>query len=175
MGGAPVWPAGIVHCDDQWQFDSGDLVDHWFGAVGGWPIVSSSSDSLAHTTLFGNSCGGTGQAQYIEFGTCVSTHKNHLEVRMNILVWILFGAIAGWISKIATSLAGDKRSITILINGRDISRTDVEYSLLENRPTFVMRGTGRMADEITLTGNVVSVDISQKSELILETLKSKLL
>jgi len=94
---------------------------------------------------------------------------------MNILVWILFGAIAGWISKIATSLAGDKRSITILINGRDISRTDVEYSLLENRPTFVMRGTGRMADEITLTGNVVSVDISQKSELILETLKSKLL
>jgi len=37
-----------------------------------------------------------------------------------------------------------------------------------------MRGTGRMADEITLTGNVVAVDISMKPEEILETLKAKL-
>jgi len=97
-----------------------------------------------------------------------------------------WGDESGWISKIATAITSDaqatlangaaniQKSITILINGGDISRTDVEYSLLENRPTFVMRGTGRMADEITLTGNVVAVDISQKSEAILEFLKSKL-
>ncbi len=46
----------------------------------------------------------------------------------------------------------------------------MEYSLLENRPTFVMRGTGRMADEIALTGKVFAVDISQKPEKILEYL-----
>ena len=86
-----------------------------------------------------------------------------------------WGDESGWISKIATSIAGDMKSITVLVNGGNISRTDVEYSLLENRPTFVMRGTGRMADEITLTGNVVAVDISQKPELILETMKVKLL
>ena len=97
-----------------------------------------------------------------------------------------WGDESGWISKIATAVASDanatlasgvvnlQKSITILVNGGNISRTDVEYSLLENRPTFVMRGTGRMADEITLTGNVVAVDISQKPEVILETLKAKL-
>lgn len=97
-----------------------------------------------------------------------------------------WGDESGWISKIATSITGDvkatlatgaadhQKSITILVNGGNISRTDVEYSLLENRPTFVMRGTGRMADEITLTGNVVAVDISKKPEEILETLKAKL-
>jgi hypothetical protein len=50
----------------------------------------------------------------------------------------------------------------------------VEYSLLENRPAFVMRGTGRMADEITLTGKVFAVDISQKPGEILEYLKLRL-
>jgi len=97
-----------------------------------------------------------------------------------------WGDESGWISKIATAVASEtqsalatgimklRKSITILVNGGNISRTDVEYSLLENRPTFVMRGTGRMADEITLTGHVVAVDISQKPEDILQLLKSKL-
>jgi len=85
-----------------------------------------------------------------------------------------WGDESAWISKIATAIAGDKKSITILVNGGNISRTDVEYSLLENRPTFVMRGTGRMADEITVTGKIHPIDISQKPEKILEVLKAKL-
>ena len=86
-----------------------------------------------------------------------------------------WGDESAWISKIATNIAGDKKSITILVNGGNISRTDVEYSLLENRPTFVIRGTGRLADEITLTGRVVGVDISQKTDDILEFLKIRLI
>lgn len=85
-----------------------------------------------------------------------------------------WGDESAWISKIGTAIAGDQRSITILVNGGTISKTDVEYSLLENRPTFVMRGTGRMADEITLTGKVFAVDISQKPDEILKFLKAKL-
>jgi hypothetical protein len=85
-----------------------------------------------------------------------------------------WGDESGWISKIATAIAGGNKSLTVLINGGNISRHDVEYSLLENRPTFVMRGTGRMADEITVTGNVFSVDISQKPKDILEFLKLRL-
>lgn len=85
-----------------------------------------------------------------------------------------WGDESGWISKIATAIADGSRSITVLVNGGNISRQDVEYSLMENRPTFVMRGTGRMADEITLTGNIAAVDISQKPETILETLRAKL-
>jgi len=85
-----------------------------------------------------------------------------------------WGDESSWISKIATKIAGNLKSITVLINGGNISRQDVEYSLLENRATFVIRGTGRLADEITLTGNVYSVNIEQKPEEISEFLKSRL-
>lgn len=85
-----------------------------------------------------------------------------------------WGDESGWISKIASAVAGEHKSITVLINGGIISRQDVVYSLMEKRPTYVMRGTGRMADEITVTGNVFSVDISQKPKVILEYLKAKL-
>ena len=85
-----------------------------------------------------------------------------------------WGDESGWIAKIATAIAGDEKSITVLVNGGTISRTDVEYGLLENRPAFVMRGTGRLADEITITRNVVSIDISQPSEDILKILREKL-
>jgi hypothetical protein len=85
-----------------------------------------------------------------------------------------WGDESSWISKIATAIAGDHESLTVLINGGDISRQDVEYSILAKRPTYVMRGTGRMADEITLAGNVFPVDISQKPDAILEFLKTRL-
>jgi hypothetical protein len=85
-----------------------------------------------------------------------------------------WGDESAWISKIGTAIAGEQKSITVLVNGGNISRTDVEYSLLENRPIFVMRGTGRMADEITLTGKVFPVDVSQKPDEILEYLRLRL-
>ncbi len=85
-----------------------------------------------------------------------------------------WGDESAWISKIATSIAGNHKSITILVNGGNISRTDVQYSLLENRPAFVMRGTGRMADEITLGGEITAIDISEKPEDILEFLRRRL-
>jgi SLOG in TRPM, prokaryote len=85
-----------------------------------------------------------------------------------------WGDESAWISKIATAIAGDQKSITILVNGGNISRTDVQYSLLENRPAFVMRGTGRMADQITLGGDIVAIDISERSDEILEFLRRRL-
>jgi len=86
-----------------------------------------------------------------------------------------WGDESAWISKIATAIAGNQKSITILVNGGTISRTDVQYSLLENRPAFVMRGTGRMADKITLGGDITAIDISEKSEDILEFLRTRLM
>jgi len=49
-----------------------------------------------------------------------------------------WGDESAWISKIATSIFGNEKSITILVNGGKISRSDVEYSLLVNRPTVIM-------------------------------------
>jgi len=85
-----------------------------------------------------------------------------------------WGDESSWISRIATRVAAGRKSITVLVNGGEISRTDVKHSLLENRPTFVMRGTGRMADAITLTGKVFAIDISEDAEEILQFLKTRL-
>ena len=85
-----------------------------------------------------------------------------------------WGDESAWISKIATAIAGDLKSVTILVNGGNISRTDVQYSLLENRTAVVMRGTGRMANEITLGDQIISIDISEKSADILEFLRLRL-
>ena len=85
-----------------------------------------------------------------------------------------WGDESAWISKIATAIAGDQKSMTILVNGGNISRTDVQYSLLENRTAVVMRGTGRMANEITLGDQIIAIAISEKSEDILEFLRLRL-
>lgn len=85
-----------------------------------------------------------------------------------------WGDEASWIAKIATGIAGDKKSITILVNGGQISKDDVDYSVLEGRPAFVMRGTGRMADEIPPGDKIIAVDVSQKPDDILVFLKAKL-
>jgi hypothetical protein len=85
-----------------------------------------------------------------------------------------WGDESSWISKIATQIAGAKKSITILVNGGQISKTDVSYSVMEDRPTFVMRGTGRMANEITLGNKIIAIDISQKPDEILDYLKLRL-
>jgi hypothetical protein len=86
-----------------------------------------------------------------------------------------WGDESAWISKIATVIARDKKSITVLVNGGQISRTDVGYSTLEDRPTFVMRGTGRMADNITLGEKIIAIDITDKPDDILEFLKTRLI
>jgi hypothetical protein len=86
-----------------------------------------------------------------------------------------WGDESAWISKIATHIAGDKKSITVLVNGGQISKTDVGYSIMEDRPAFVMRGTGRMADKITLGDKIIAIDVSQKPNNILEFLKIRLL
>jgi hypothetical protein len=85
-----------------------------------------------------------------------------------------WGDESAWISKIATAIAGDKKSITVLVNGGNISKTDVQYSLLENRTAVAMRGTGRMANEITLGEQILAIDISEKSGDIREFLRLRL-
>jgi hypothetical protein len=85
-----------------------------------------------------------------------------------------WGDESSWIARIATHIAAGEKSITVLINGGEISQHDVQYSLNEDRHVFIMRGTGRLADEITLTRKVTAVDISDKSDQIQSHLREKL-
>ncbi|MCE9647707.1 MAG: hypothetical protein K8S20_17065 [Chloroflexi bacterium] len=85
-----------------------------------------------------------------------------------------WGDESPWIAKIATLLAGRQKSITVLVNGGKISRSDVENSLKEGRTTIVFRRTGRLADELQATGQILEVSALQGTSSLLSFFRSKL-
>ncbi|HLO28187.1 MAG TPA: hypothetical protein VK249_03575, partial [Anaerolineales bacterium] len=59
-----------------------------------------------------------------------------------------FGDESPWIGDIATLLSKGDRSVTILINGGEVSRKDIELSLENGRPVIALSRTGRLADDL---------------------------
>ena len=59
-----------------------------------------------------------------------------------------FGDESPWIVDTATLLSKGHRSVTILINGGEISRKDIDLSLGNGRPVIALSRTGRLADEL---------------------------
>jgi SLOG in TRPM, prokaryote len=59
-----------------------------------------------------------------------------------------FGDEARWIASVARILAGPFPSVTLLVNGGDISIRDAQLSLAHGRPLIVLSGSGRVADDI---------------------------
>lgn len=59
-----------------------------------------------------------------------------------------FGDETPWIFDAATVLSQGRQSVTILINGGEVSRKDIELSLEKGRPVIVLSRTGRLADEL---------------------------
>lgn len=62
-----------------------------------------------------------------------------------------WGDDSPWLSRVASTLAAGKSSLTLLINGGEIAREDISQSLKAGRPVVVVGGTGRLADEIAAT------------------------
>jgi hypothetical protein len=61
-----------------------------------------------------------------------------------------FGDESPWIFDTATILSKDHRSATILINGGEVSRKDIDLSLENGRPVIALSRTGRLADELAM-------------------------
>jgi hypothetical protein len=59
-----------------------------------------------------------------------------------------FGDESPWIVDAATILSKDHRSVTVLINGGNVSRKDIELSIGSGRPVIAIGGTGRLANEL---------------------------
>jgi hypothetical protein len=59
-----------------------------------------------------------------------------------------WGAEADWIAQVATSLADDEPSVTVVVNGGEIAYSDVERSLDAGRPVLTVAGSGRTADQL---------------------------
>jgi hypothetical protein len=53
-----------------------------------------------------------------------------------------------WLVRFASVVAGDEPSATVLVNGGDISLTDVRHSIEAGRPVVVLDGSGRSADAL---------------------------
>jgi hypothetical protein len=60
-----------------------------------------------------------------------------------------FGDESPWIVDTATLLSKGRKAVTILINGGEVSRKDIQLSLQNGRPVIALRGTGRLADEFS--------------------------
>ena len=59
-----------------------------------------------------------------------------------------FGDESPWIVDAATLLSKDHHSVTILINGGEVSRRDIQLSLENGRRVIVLSRTGGLADEL---------------------------
>lgn len=57
-----------------------------------------------------------------------------------------WGDEALWIAQVASLMAADRPSVTVLINGGEIAWQDVAESTHRGRPVIVMAGSGRTAD-----------------------------
>lgn len=78
-----------------------------------------------------------------------------------------------WLTESASALALSQPSLTILINGGEISRQDVLLSLQAGRPVLVAAGTGRLADEFAASPPSPLLHVVAATDL--NALSSKLL
>ena len=53
-----------------------------------------------------------------------------------------------WLSRVATAIAAGQPSLTLVINGGQITYDDIGRSLRAGRPVIILAGTGRAADTI---------------------------
>jgi hypothetical protein len=59
-----------------------------------------------------------------------------------------WGDESPWLSRVAAAIAGGRPSLTLVVNGGEITYDDIEHSLRAGRPVIVLTGTGRTADAI---------------------------
>jgi len=88
-----------------------------------------------------------------------------------------FGDESAWIVDAATVLSKGNRSVTILVNGGEVSQKDIELSLEHDRPVIVMSRTGRLADKLARQpkrNNLISVAPANNDERIIELIQTAL-
>lgn len=88
-----------------------------------------------------------------------------------------FGDESPWIVDAATILSKGHRSVTILVNGGEVSRKDIELSLENDRPVIALSRTGRLADEIARQPNrhkLITVVPANAEQQIVEVVQAAL-
>jgi hypothetical protein len=77
----------------------------------------------------------------------------------------------------ATLISKGHRAVTILINGGEVSRKDVDLSLKSGRPVIALSRTGRLADELSREpdrNSLISIAPANAAGRILELIQTAL-
>jgi len=88
-----------------------------------------------------------------------------------------FGDESPWIVEAATLLSRGQHSVTILINGGNVSREDIELSIESGRPVIALGGTGRLANELAMESsrdNLITVVPAFAEKQVTEALRAAL-
>ncbi len=99
-----------------------------------------------------------------------------------------WGDESPWLARVSSLIAGNYPSITLVLNGGEITWQDVAYSVKEGRRTLILDGSGRTADRLAaaILGNVTDerasgliasgllalVDLNQPSNQLKEALET---
>jgi SLOG in TRPM, prokaryote len=101
----------------------------------------------AHFPLVGVAAEGT----VILPGTSARSDAAALEPHHTHVILVpgqAWGDESPWLSRVATAIADGQPSLTLVINGGQITYDDIDHSLRANRPVIILDGTGRTADAI---------------------------
>ena len=85
-----------------------------------------------------------------------------------------FGDESPWIVDTATIVSKGHGSVTILINGGEVSRQDIDLSLEHGRPVIAVSRTGHLADELSRQpkrNKLISVAPAHSEQRILELIQ----
>jgi hypothetical protein len=88
-----------------------------------------------------------------------------------------FGDESPWIVATAALLSKDHRSVTVLINGGEVSRKDIDLSLKMGRPVIALSRTGRLADELSRDpdrNKMISIAPANADQRILDLIQASL-
>ncbi len=69
-----------------------------------------------------------------------------------------WGDESPWLSRVATAIADGRPSLTLVVNGGQITYDDIEHSLQAGRPVIILAGTGRTADTIAAAAHGYAED-----------------
>ncbi len=88
-----------------------------------------------------------------------------------------FGDESPWIVDAASILSKGHQSVTVLINGGEVSRKDIQLSLERSRPVIALSRTGRLADELSRQPNrhkLITVVPANSAQRIVEVVHEAL-
>lgn len=88
-----------------------------------------------------------------------------------------FGDESPWIVDTATIASKGHKSVTILINGGEVSRKDINLSLGMGRPVIALSRTGRLADELASQPNrheLISITPANAEQRLIDVVQNAL-